>query len=83
MYYAGFLESLDTHDINSIHCVSQPVVSFDTYDISSFVYNFLNNGQIFNLIGLLELSQSPLASYGVICILHTCRECRNIWYKIH
>ena len=40
------------------------VASFDTHNI--FYYNFLNNGPIFNLIRLLELSLSPLASYGAL-----------------
>ena len=31
----------------------------------SFVYNSLNNGPIFNLIEILELSQSPLCSQSI------------------
>ena len=44
------------------------VESFDTHDIFLFAYNFFNNGPIFNPIKLLELSQSPLASYGILCL---------------
>ena len=46
------------------------VESFDTHDIFSFAYNFLNNGPIFTPIGPLELSQSPLASCGVECYVY-------------
>ena len=41
------------------------VESFDTHNIFPFAYNFLNNGPIFNLIRLLELSPSPVASCDV------------------
>ena len=31
-----------------------------------FAYNFLNNGLIFNLLALLEMSQSPRSFYAIM-----------------
>ena len=53
------------HWINASYCIVSLIFRHSRH---SFACNFLNNGPIFNLIKLLELSQSPLSLYGVYMV---------------